>query len=237
MLRLVPALAPVQDVSPAPSRVSYVAPKGTILDQYPFAETPLVVVFAASDDLSLIQGGSRVFLADTADISPDDAYLVLPQRARDSLISSFARGLEGHLRAWFDVAVVVRAELDGGRSPRLWVGDVWKVSDVFASQRGCEVNRNAVGDSMRVVNQLAHIEALASGGLLDARGEDTVTSRACYVGVGRMGVEEFGLGADAVEPTFVWSVREENISRVLVALSASEDDRITALLTPVTLYG
>jgi hypothetical protein len=55
------------------------------------------------------------------------------------------------------------------------------------------------------------------------------------VGVGRMGVEEFGSVADAVEPTFVWSVREESTTRVLVALSASEDDRITALLAPVTL--
>lgn len=52
-----------------------------------------------------------------------------------------------------------------------------------------------------------------------------------------MGIEELGLGADAVEPTYVWSSREGDRARVHVALCASEDDTIVALLAPATLVG
>ncbi len=235
-LRLVDAApAETHDTPAAPPRHSMVAPRGASLDDYPFAETPLVVAFAAADDLSTVRAGARVALAAMPDISGDDAYLVLPLRAREGLVAAFARGAEGRVAGWFDEAVVVRAELDGGRAPRLWVGAAWSAREVLDVFEGRAVALDGVGDAVRVINQLPSVAGLAPGGLLDRRGVEAVTARERYVGVGRMGVEELGLGADAVEPTWVWSVREGAAARVRVALCAPEDDSITALLAPVTL--
>lgn len=235
-LRLVPApeTQPTPDAAP---RHSMVAPRGAALEGYPFAETPLAVAFAASDDLSGVRAGVRVALAGMPDISPDDAYLVLPLRAREGLLGAFARGSEGRVAQWFDAAVVVRAEVDGGRAPRLWVGEAWGAREVIDTLEGRAVALDGVGDAVRVVNRLPFVEGLAPGGLLDRRGVDAVTARPSYVGVGRMGVEELGLGADAVEPTFVWTERDGARTRVRVALCASDDDSVTALLAPVTLVG
>lgn len=204
-------------------------------DDYPFAETPLVVVFAATDDLTNVANNSRVPLAAMPDISPDDAYLVLPLRAREGLVTAFARGVGGRVARWFEEAVVVRAEIDGGRAPRLWVGAAWKALDVLARSSARTVAMDGVGDPMRVINQLPFIEGIAPGGLLDRAGTQAITTRASYIGVARMGIEELGLGADAVEPTFVWSEREGLKTRVKVALAASEDDTVIALLSPLTL--
>jgi len=88
---------------------------------------------------------------------------------------------------------------------------------------------------MRVINRLPFIESLARGGLLDARGAETILSRGSYVGVSRVGVAELGLGADTVEPTFVWTERDGDATRVRVALAAAEDDAPIALLAPLTL--
>lgn len=211
------------------------APRGSTLADYPFDDTPLVVVFAATDDLSDVREGQRLALASAADISPDDAYLVLPLRAREGLVTAFARGAEGRVTRWIEEAIVVRAELDGGRAPRLWVGAAWRAMEVIEQRDGNSVSLKGVGDAMRVVNQLDHVAGVAPGGMLDRRGLEAITTRPTYVGVSRMGIEELGLGADAVEPTFVWTSRNENRARVHIALSASEDDSIVALLAPVTL--
>jgi hypothetical protein len=109
------------------------------------------------------------------------------------------------------------------------------VRELLDGRDEARVSLGAVGDAVRVVNQLACVEGIAPGGLFDTRGVEAVTSRATYVGVSRMGIESLGLGADAVEPTYVWSVRDGDVTRVRVALCASEDDSITALLAPVTL--
>jgi len=214
-----------------------VAPRGSVLDDYPFDDTALVVAFAAGDELSDVRADTRLALAAAPDISPDDAYLVLPLRARDALLAAFARGAEGRVAAWFDEAVVVRAELDGGRSARLWVGAAWRARDVIDHREGTAVSLRGVGDPMRVINQLAPVAAVAPGGMLDRRGVEAITTRATYVGVSRMGIEELGLGADAVEPTFVWSTRAGDRARVHVALAAADDDTIVALLAPATLIG
>ncbi len=234
-LRLVSAPAAAAPADPAP-RHSMVAPRPRPED-YPFAETPLVVAFAASDDLSLVRAGARVALASMPDISGDDAYLVLPLRARESLVAAFARGAEGRVAQWFDEAVVVRAELDGGRAPRLWVGEAWRARDLLESLEGAPVAMDAVGDPLRALNALPHAASVAPGGLFDRRGITAVTAQPRYVGVGRVGIEELGLGADAVEPTWVWTVRDEGRTRVRVALCASEDDSVVALLCPLTLVG
>ena len=235
-LRLVALpLAETNDVA-APPRHSMVAPRGASLGAYPFAETCLVVAFAATDDLSTAQAGGRVPLAAMPDISGDDAYLVLPLRARAGLVAAFARGQEGKVAQWFDEAVVVRAELDGGRAPRLWVGAAWGAREVLDAHDGARVSLDGLGDAVRVINRLEYVEALAPGGLFDRRGVEAVTERPSYVGVARMGIDELGLGADAVEPTSVWSVRDGDATRVRIALCASEDDSMTALLAPVTLF-
>ncbi len=216
-------------------RHSMVAPRGAALSDYPFEDTCLVVAFAASDDLTSARAGSRLPLASMPEISSDDAYLVLPLRAREGLVAAFARGHEGRISQWFDEAVVVRAELDGGRAPKLWVGASWSAREVLDGREGTRVSLGSMGDAVRVINQLDKVEGIASGGLFDRRGVEAVTSRASYVGVARMGFEDLGLGADAVEPTYVWSVRDGDVTRVRVALCAAEDDSITALLAPVTL--
>lgn len=235
-LRLVSSPRP-DDRSTASERPSMVVPRGSALDDYPFDDTALVVTFAAGDELSDVRANTRLALAAAPDISPVDAYLVLPLRARDALLAAFARGAEGRVAAWFDEAVVVRAELDGGRSARLWIGAAWRARDVIDHRDGPAVSLRGLGDPVRVVNQLAPIASLAPGGMLDKRGVEAVTTRASYVGVSRMGIEELGLGADAVEPTYVWSSREGDRTRVHVALCASEDDTIVALLAPATLVG
>lgn len=234
-LRLValPLAEPNEPV--ATPRHSMVAPRGATLSDYPFEETCLVVAFAASDDLSNARAGGRLPLAAMPEISGEDAYLVLPLRAREGLVTAFARGHEGRVAHWFDEAVVVRAELDGGRAPKLWVGAAWPVREVLEGRDGERVSLGSLGDAVRVINQLDHVEGISPGGLFDRRGVEAVTSRSSYVGVSRMGVEALGLGADAVEPTYVWSVRDGDLTRVRVALCASDDDSITALLTPVTL--
>lgn len=234
-LRLV-ALPLAEPHEPAATpRHSMVAPRGTALSDYPFEDTCLVVAFAASEDLSNVKAGARLPLAAMPEISNVDAYLVLPLRAREGLVTAFARGHEGRVAQWFDEAVVVRAELDGGRAPKLWVGAAWSVKELLDGRDGARVSLGALGDAVRVVNQLESVEGMSPGGLFDRRGVEAVTSRASYVGVSRMGVELLGLGADAVEPTYVWSVRDGDVTRVRVALCASDDDSITALLTPVTL--
>lgn len=210
-------------------------PASVDAEAYPFAETPLVVTFAASDDLGSLAAGQRVQLAATPEISQDDAYLVMPQRARDQLVSAFARGESGRVAQWFSEAWVARADVDGGRSPRLWIGAAWRASSRVAGRTGRVVSMSALGDPMRVINRLPFIESLARGGLLDARGTATILSRGNYVGVSRMGIPELGLGADTVEPTFVWTERDGAATRVRVAIAAAEDDAPVALLAPLTL--
>jgi hypothetical protein len=204
-------------------------------ESYPFAETPLVVAFAARDDLGDVAPDQRLALASTPEISQDDAYLVLPNRARDHLVNAFARGQSGRLSEWFSEAWVVRADVDGGRAPRLWIGAAWRASARLAGRPGRVVSMGALGDPMRVINRLPFIESLARGGLLDARGAEAILSRGSYVGVSRMGMPELGLGADTVEPTFVWTERLGRETRVRVALAAAEDDSPIALLAPLTL--
>lgn len=201
---------------------------------YPFAETPLVVAFAASDDLSGLGTTPRVALSATPEMSADDAYLVLPLRARDALVRAFARGQAGIVSAWFAEAWVVRAELDGGRAPRLWVGASWRVRDLLATHEGAVVALHD-GDVVRTVNRLRSVSAVAPAGLLDGAGASAVLAVDGYVGVSRRGYAELGLGAHAVEPTFVWAEREGARVRVRVALTAAEDDTVLALLAPVTL--
>lgn len=234
-LRLVATPKPVDADDHAATRPSMVAPRGAWLADYPFDGVALVVAFAAHDDLSGVAANTRLALAAAPDISSDDAYLVLPLRARDGLLAAFARGAEGKVTAWFDEAVVVRAELDGGRAARLWVGAAWRAREVIDHREGTAVALRGVGDPVRVVNQLAPVAALAPGGMIDRRGVEAMTTRDRYVGVSRMGLEDLGLGADAVEPTFVWSSREGDRVRVHVAISASEDDTFLALLAPATL--
>lgn len=202
---------------------------------YPFGETPLVVTFAAGDDLSGLRADQRVPLAATPEISPDDAYLVLPNRARDQLVTAFAKGQSGRLAQWFSEAWVVRAEVDGGRAPRLFVGALWRAAALLDERAGRVVSMGGLGDAMRVINRLPFIESLARGGLLDARGAEAILSRGSYVGVSRLGMPELGLGADTVEPTFVWTERDHRGTRVRVALAAAEDDAPLALLSPLTL--
>ena len=202
---------------------------------YPFGETALVVTFAAVDDLRGLRADQRLSLAATPEISPDDAYLVLPNRARDHLVTAFARGESGRVAQWFSDAWVVRAEVDGGRAPRLFIGALWRASDLFSGRPGRVVSMGGVGDAMRVINRLPFIESLARGGLLDARGAQMILSRGSYVGVSRLGMPELGLGPNTVEPTFVWTERDAHGTRVRVALAAAEDDAPVALLSPLTL--
>jgi len=202
---------------------------------YPFGETTLVVTFAASDDLRGLRADQRLSLAATPEISPDDAYLVLPNRARDHLVTAFARGESGRVAQWFSEAWVVRAEVDGGRAPRLFIGALWRATDLLAGRPGRVVSMGGVGDPMRVINRLPFIESLARGGLLDARGAQMILSRGSYVGVSRLGMPELGLGPNTVEPTFVWTERDAHGTRVRVALAAAEDDAPVALLSPLTL--
>lgn len=204
-------------------------------ETYPFGETPLVVTFAARDDLSALAADQRLALAATPEISQDDAYLVMPNRAREHLVTAFAKGQTGRLAEWFSEAWVVRADVDGGRSPRLWIGAAWRASALLAGRSGRVVSMGGLGDPMRVINRLPFIESLARGGLLDTRGAEAILSRGSYVGVSRMGIAELGLGADTVEPTFIWTEREGRETRVRVALAAAEDDAPLALLSPLTL--
>ncbi|MBK6535203.1 MAG: hypothetical protein IPF99_38465 [Deltaproteobacteria bacterium] len=204
-------------------------------EAYPFGETPLVVTFAARDDLSELASGQRLALASTPEISQDDAYLVMPQRAREHLVAAFARGQSGRVAQWFSEAWVVRADVDGGRSPKLWIGAAWRASSLLSGRAGRVVSMGGLGDPMRVINRLPFIESLARGGLLDAQGAEAILSRGSYVGVSRMGMPELGLGADTVEPTFVWTERDGHETRVRVALAAAEDDTPIALLSPLTL--
>ena len=204
-------------------------------EAYPFGETPLVVCFAARDDLGELASGQRLPLAATPEISQDDAYLVMPMRAREHLLTAFARGQSGRVAQWFSEAWVVRADAEGGRSPRLWIGAAWRASLLLAGRAGRVVSMGGLGDPMRVINRLPFIESLARGGLLDARGTEAILSRGSYVGVSRMGMPELGLGADTVEPTFVWTERDGHETRVRVALAAAEDDAPIALLSPLTL--
>lgn len=210
-------------------------PRGGDGAAYPFGETPLVVTFAAGDDLRALRADQRLALAATPEISPDDAYLVLPNRAREHLVTAFARGETGRVAQWFSEAWVARAEVDGGRAPRLFIGALWRAADLLTDRPGRLVSMGAVGDPMRVINRLPFIESLARGGLLDARGAQLILSRGSYVGVSRLGMPELGLGPDTVEPTFVWTERDGLGTRVRVALAAAEDDAPVALLSPLTL--
>jgi len=193
-----------------------------------------VVAFAAHDALAALGPGQRLALAATPDLSADDAYLVLPLRARDSLLRAFARGQTGKISAWFADAWVVRAEVDGGRAPRMWVGDAWRVADLLAAHEGAVVAW-CEGDPLRVVNRLRGVAAVAPAGLLDGPGVDAMLAGSAYVGVSRRGFSEVGLGANAIEPTFVWAERDGARVRVRVALTAADDDTLLALLAPVTL--
>lgn len=193
---------------------------------YPFAETPLMVAFAAVDDLTAVGPGARVALAAAPEVSADDAYLVLPRRAREGLHRAFATGNAGVVAGWMHDAVVTRAEVDAGAAPRMWVGAAWRAADVIASQGGRAVKLGP--DAARAVNALPFVAGLSPAGMIDAQGVEAVLRRERYVGAARR-------GDDAHEPTFVWSEHDAAGVRVRVALSAPEDDAVIALLAPLTL--
>lgn len=206
-------------------------------EEYPFARTVLVVAFAARDDLSTVACDAPVTLCAVPEISSDDAYLLLPLRCRDALLRAFAKGKAGAVAAWFADALVVHGELERVRSPRLWIGDAWTAQDVLRADAAARVDLSATRDPVRAVNELPWVAGLAHGGLLDDAGASLLVTRPLYVGVSRVGVSALGLGRDAVEPTFVWSERDEAGVHVRVALTAEDDDALTCLLAPVSLVG
>lgn len=201
---------------------------------YPFGQTPLTVAFADRDDLLHVEPGAAVRLAAVPEISSDDAYLLLPLRARDSLLRAFARGRAGALAAWLDGARVLRGEVERVRGPRIWVGDVWRAADVLRGPAAV-VLRERGDDALRAVNALPWVRSLAQGGLLDRDGLATLRERDAYVGVSRRGVEGLGLGRDAVASTFVWSERDGDGVHVRAAICADDDETVTCLLAPVLL--
>lgn len=195
------------------------------LGEYPFAETPLNVAFAAVDDLGAVGPGARVALGATPDVSPDDAYLVLPRRARERLQKAFATGDQGVIMAWMHAAMVVRAEVDTGAAPRLWVGAAWRASEVIASQRGRSVKFGS--ETVREVNCLSVVERVSPDGLVDAETVETVLRRECYVGPSRRG--EWG------ECEFLWSEHDESGVRVRAVLAVDEEWSGVMLLAPMCL--
>lgn len=225
-----------------PAMLSLVAPSNRVTSQpeaeYPFTRTPLVVAFATDDALDGVKPEAPVGLSAVPAISSDDAYLLLPRRAREGLLRAFARGELGVVTAWFARALVLRAELERVRAPRLWVGDVWSAREVMLGPAAATVNLSAERDPVRVVNALPWVAGLARGGLLDEAGASTLVTRGAYVGVSRVGLSALGLGRDAVEPTYLWSERDERGVAVRVAIAAEDDDEgATCLLAPVSFEG
>lgn len=218
-------------LTPPANRVAPLPPE----DDYPFAQTLLTVTFATSDDLAHVASEAPVSLAAVPELSCDDAYLLLPLRARDALLRAFAKGRVGALEAWFDVALVLRGEVERVRSPRLWVGDVWRASEVIRGEAAARVASSGPGGLVEAVNALPWIERLALGGLVDAEGAEAILGAREYVGVSRRGFAGLGLGRDAVASTFVWSAREDGAAHVRVALSSDDDDALSCLLSPVAL--
>ena len=198
-------------------------------EPYPFHEMPLVVAFAAAEDLDHVVAGARVPMAAAPELSAHDAYLVLPLRARSELLAAFASGVRGRIAQWFDAGVVVHAEVVPERWTRLQVRAAWKVRDLLEGG-GKLVPASQSVDPVRDINRLPFIAGFAPCGLFDRHGAEAVTRRTVYVGSSRRGPD-----TDMVEPTFVWSERDAGGVRVKVALAASEDDSFHALLAPFTL--
>lgn len=218
---------------PPANRVASLPPD----EAYPFARTPLAVAFAAFDDLTAVASDAPVPLCAVPEISVDDAYLLLPMRSRDALLRAFAKGKVGAVAAWFADALVVRGELERVRAPRLWVGDTWSALEVLRGEVAARVDLSVERDPVRAVNALPWVAGLARGGLLDDAGAAAVVTRPSYVGVSRVGVSSLGLGGDAVEPTWVWSERDDDGVHVRVAIAAEDDDAVSCLLAPVSLVG
>lgn len=216
---------------PPANRVASLPPD----EDYPFGQTPLTVAFASADDLSAITSGAAVGLAAVPELSCDDAYLLLPLRAREGLLRAFAKGKLGVLAAWFNGALVIRGEVERVRGPRLWVGDVWSAAELLASDAEVRVERREVERLVDAVNALPWIGRLALGGLLDRAGAEAILSAGDYVGVSRRGASTLGLGRDAVASSFVWCSRDEHGARVRVAITEDEDDTVTCLLSPVSI--
>ena len=202
--------------------------------EFPFSRTPLTVAFADRDDLSRVEPGAPVRLAEVPELSSEDAYLLLPLRAREGFLRAFAKGRVGAVSAWFADARVLRGEVERVRGPRLWVGDVWEAAELLLGETAAAVQGDGPA-CVREVNALPWVRALAHGGLVDAAGVSTLRGADVYVGVSRRGVADLGLGRDAVAPTFVWSERDAFGAHVRVAVSADEDDAVTCLLAPVSL--
>lgn len=220
-------------IVPPANRVASLPPE----EDYPFARTTLVVAFAACDDLSAVASDAPVTLCAVPEISSEDAYLLLPLRARDALLRAFAKGKVGAVAAWFADALVVHGELERVRAPRLWVGDTWSAQEILRAEAAARIDLATERDPVRAVNALPWVAGLAHGGLLDDVGAATLITRPQYVGVSRVGVSALGLGHDAVEPTFVWSERDDDGVHVRVAITAEDDDALSCLLAPVSLVG
>lgn len=212
---------------PPANRVTALPPD----DDYPFAKTPLTVAFATHDTLDHVEGDRAVRLAAAPELSCDDAYLLLPIRARDALLRAFARGRAGTIAAWFEQALVIRGEVEQVRDPRLWVADAWRAGELLDAEAPVTLDARDTD----AINDLPWVRRLAHGGLVDPRGVATILQTPEYIGVSRRGMASLGLGRDALAPTFVWSTAREGVVHVRVALSADDDECVTCLLAPVSL--
>lgn len=197
---------------------------------YPFAAAALAVVFAAHDSVSELKANQRLRLASAPVESPDDAYLVLPLRARAELLGALARGNLGRIAGWLDEAVVVRAELDRGRASTLWVGEVWSVPGCFESP-ATALSSPASRQLLDALNDLAPARTLCPEGLFDAEVLHAMRTREVYLGPTRSPEDE---GFD--EPlSWVWSVRQGERVIVRAVFLSDEDDGFTAMIAPAVL--
>lgn len=210
--------------------VAPLAPLAASHTDYPFADAALTVVFAAVERTEDVRAGQRVRLADASVISPDDAYLVLPLRARFELLGACARGNVGRVAQWLDEAVVVRAEVDAGPSARLWVGDAWQAHALF-ERPARTISPLSSKTTLEALNDLPAARTLCPEGLFDADALESMRANDTWLGPTRAHDDD---DFDALL-TWAWTARRGPAIDVRAVLVAHDEDCFTAMIAPAML--
>ncbi|MEM9191101.1 MAG: hypothetical protein AAGF12_18105 [Myxococcota bacterium] len=204
----------------------------------PFFGVPLSVVFAEGDvvEQARKRGGGSLQLEPPYHVSDEDSYLVLPLDIGMEVIDILADGDLELLHETMRDGLLVEGYLERQ------VHGMQLVAETVATPRSllqgpfpyaASVSLGAEGDLLATINNLPHLQCTVLSSLMDDEGLDRTLREKEYVGPGWQ-VPAAALKNGGVDPTYVWSRRDNDRVGVELALF-QEYEELVALLRPLEL--
>lgn len=206
-----------------------------------FVGAALVVVFAQAEEIARVreQGSGLVALEAPYHVSEEDTYLLLPDDIGEEIVDILRDGDAELVREAMRDGLCVQGEV--GKHPR-GRGMVLEAEQVctpawLLAQNDRYMTTVAVtaADSLRTLNQLAHVQCTTLSALCDDEGlEQMLRAEGEMIGCSWRPPASARRLQD-IDPTYVWSRRLDE-RRVGIELALfREDEELVAILRPACL--